>query len=60
MKDKVVEEIRSRRRELIRVKYQGSVDKFVRGAIEWEHQHPDRVIHTYPREGQTYPREGQT
>jgi ATP-dependent DNA helicase RecG len=22
-----------------------SVDKFVRGAIEWEHQHPDRVIH---------------
>ena len=46
MKDKIVEEIRSRRQKLIRERYQGSVAKFVRGAIEWEHQHPDRVIHT--------------
>ena len=44
MKDKVVEEIRSRRRTLIQEKYDDSVAKFVQGAIEWEHQHPNRVI----------------
>jgi len=44
MKDKAIEEIRSRRRRLIREKYDGSVVKFVHGAIEWEHQHPERVI----------------
>lgn len=47
MKDKVVEEIRSRRRRLIQEKYEGSLDKFVQGAIEWEHKHPDRVLHAH-------------
>lgn len=45
MKDRIVEEIRSRRRKLIREKYDGSAMKLVREAIEWERQHPDRVIH---------------
>ena len=45
MKDTIVEEIRSRRRNLIREKYHGSVEQLIRGAIEWERQHPDRVIH---------------
>ena len=45
MKDRIVEEIRSRRRRLMREKYHGSAEKLVREAIEWERQHPDRVIH---------------
>jgi len=45
VKDKIVEEIRARRRQLVRGKYDGSVDRFVGAAIAWDGKHPDRVIH---------------
>jgi hypothetical protein len=45
MKDRIVEEIRSRRRKLMREKYHGSAEKLVHEAIEWARQHPERVIH---------------
>lgn len=44
MKDKLVEEIRARRRRLFREKYGCSVDGLVRGAMAWEREHPDRAI----------------
>lgn len=38
-----VEEIRERRRELIRDRYQGSVDALIDEAIRWQKAHPKRT-----------------
>ena len=38
-----IEEIRTRRRELIQERYGGSVRKLLEAAGEWERKHPDRL-----------------
>jgi len=44
MKDNAVEEIRERRRKLIKEKYAGSISRLIDEAIRWQKQHPDRVV----------------
>ena len=44
MTDKVVEEIRRRRRHLIQTRYGGSIDKMVQASMEWQRKHPGRVV----------------
>ena len=44
MRDRAVEEIRSRRRRLFQEKYGGSIARYVEGAIAWERQYPDKVV----------------
>ncbi len=41
--DREVEEIRSRRRKLLRDEYGGSVHRFVEDALAWQEKHPERV-----------------
>jgi hypothetical protein len=43
MKDPVVEEIRERRRRLLRERYRGSVRAFVADAVRWSTEHSDKV-----------------
>ncbi|MFO7871154.1 MAG: hypothetical protein R6V03_06945 [Kiritimatiellia bacterium] len=44
MKDPAVEEIRERRRKLIKERYHGSVERFIDEAMAWAKDHPDRVV----------------
>ena len=44
MTDKIIEEIRSRRRQLMRTRYGGSIDKLVEAGIEWQRKHPGRAV----------------
>ena len=44
MKDPVIEEIRERRRQLIREQFSGSIDSWVDCAREWEKNHPRQVV----------------
>ena len=44
MTDKVIEEIRRRRRALIRTQYGGSIDRMVAASMKWQHKHPSRVV----------------
>ena len=41
--DREVEEIRRRRRQIIREEYGGSVHALVEDAIAWQKKHPDKV-----------------
>ena len=44
MKDIAVEEVRARRRRLLKERYGGSVDRLVQAAMESQRLHPLRVI----------------
>jgi len=44
MTDKVIEEIRQRRRTLIQARYDGSIDKMVAASLEWQRSHPGRAV----------------
>jgi hypothetical protein len=44
MHDKEVEEVRSRRKELLKREFDGSMEKFGEAARAWEREHPERVV----------------
>ena len=44
MKDDAVEEIRARRRKLIKEQYGGSISRLIDEAIQWQAKHPDKVV----------------
>lgn len=43
MFDKEVEEIRARRRKMIKDKYDGNINKLIDEAMEWEKENSNRV-----------------
>lgn len=43
MKDQAVEEVRERRRRLIKDQYHGSIHAFVSEIVRWGTAHPDKV-----------------
>jgi len=45
IRDEAIEEIRERRRDLLKKQYGGSIDRFMDDAEEWQKNHPDRVGH---------------
>ena len=45
IRDEAIEEIRERRRRLIKEQYGGSIDRFFDDADEWQKKHPERVVH---------------
>ena len=44
MIDREVEEIRKRRRRILRDECGGSIERFVEDARRWGRQHPDKVV----------------
>ncbi len=44
MQEDAVEQIRERRRQLIRERYRGSVEALIDEAIRWEKAHPRRTL----------------
>ena len=44
MIDREVEEIRKRRRRILRDDCGGSIERFVEDAREWGREHPDKVV----------------
>jgi len=49
MKDIAVEELRARRRRLLKERYNGSVDRMIQAAMESQRQHPLHVINLKKR-----------
>jgi hypothetical protein len=45
IRDEAIEEIRERRRRLIKEQYGGSIDRFLDDAEEWQKKHPEQVVH---------------
>jgi hypothetical protein len=45
IRDDAIEEIRERRRLLLKEQYGGSIDRFLNDAEDWQKKHPDRVVH---------------
>ena len=43
MIDKEVEEIRSRRRKLLREKYNGNINILIDEAMNWQKENPDKI-----------------
>ena len=44
MIDREVEEIRKRRRRILRSDYGGSIERFVEDARRWSREHPEKVV----------------
>jgi hypothetical protein len=44
IRDEIIEEIRERRRKLIRDEFGGSIDKFFDEAARWQKQHPELMV----------------
>jgi hypothetical protein len=44
MIDKAIEEIRGRRRELIKTRYGGSAARLFESAIRWQAEHPGKTV----------------
>ena len=44
MKDIAVDDVRERRRRLVKEAYGGSMDGFVDEAIRWSKEHPTRTV----------------
>lgn len=44
MIDKAVEEVRRRRRQLLKERYGGSVGNLIKEAQRWQRKHPDQVV----------------
>ena len=49
MIDREVEEIRARRRDLLKKRYAGSIDRFIRDAQEWQRKHKTKTVTLAPR-----------
>jgi hypothetical protein len=45
IRDEAIEEIRERRRHLIKELYGGSIDRFFDDAEDWQKKHPERIVH---------------
>jgi len=45
IRDDAIEEIRERRRKLIKDNYGDSVDRFFDDAEAWQKTHPERLVH---------------
>jgi hypothetical protein len=45
IRDEAIEEIRERRRRLLKELYGGSIDRFLDDAEEWQKKHPERIVH---------------
>ncbi|MDD5675061.1 MAG: hypothetical protein PHC61_12910 [Chitinivibrionales bacterium] len=43
--DDAIEEIRERRRKLLKDHYGNSIDRFFDEAEEWQKKHPERIAH---------------
>ena len=43
--DKAIEEMRKRRRKLLKEKYDGSLERLFNDAEQWQMQHPERIVH---------------
>jgi hypothetical protein len=43
--DDAIEEMRDRRRKLLKEKYDGSLDRLFNDAEQWQKQHPERIVH---------------
>ena len=43
--DEAIEEIRERRRRMIKEQYGGSIDRFLDEAEEWQKKHPEQLAH---------------
>jgi len=43
--DEAIEEMRERRRKLMKEKYDNSPDRLFEEADKWQKEHPDRVAH---------------
>jgi len=43
--DEAIEEMRERRRILIKEKYNNSLDRFFEEADKWQKRHSERVVH---------------
>jgi hypothetical protein len=47
IRDEAIEEIRERRRKLLKEEYGGSIDRFFDAAEEWQKKHPERIVHPH-------------
>jgi hypothetical protein len=45
IRDEAIEEIRERRRRMIKEQYGGSIDRFLDEAEEWQKKHPEQLAH---------------
>jgi hypothetical protein len=45
IRDEAIEEIRERRRKLLKEEYGGSIDRFFDDADKWQKEHPTQVVH---------------
>lgn len=45
IRDEAIEEIRERRRRMIKEQYNGSFDRLLDDAEKWQKEHPDRIVH---------------
>ena len=50
MNEDPIEEIRARRRKLLREKYDGSVGKLIQEGMRWEKVHAKRTVALRPRQ----------
>lgn len=48
--DEAIEEMRERRRRLLKEKYDNSLERYFEEADKWQKQHPQRVVHPRPTE----------
>jgi hypothetical protein len=45
IRDEAIEEIRERRRRMIKEQYGGSIDHLLDEAEEWQKKHPEQLAH---------------
>ena len=45
IRDEAIEEMRERRRKLIKEKYGNSLDRLFDDADKWQKLHPERIVH---------------
>ena len=43
--DEAIEEMRERRRNYIKEKYENSLDRLFEAADKWQEEHPERIAH---------------
>ena len=49
MRDKIIEEIREKRKVMLREDFAGSIKRFGEEARQWQREHPDRVVNLHDR-----------
>lgn len=51
MRDEVIEEIRERRKKMLREDFDNSIKRFGEEAQRWQQEHPERVVNLRARRG---------